>query len=86
MTLITTSCAVKKYIVSPAFYNSCSDLGLILVTNDITTRRSGASALGAALIDFHKYDAPLETVEPKLDPEKKFRRMYLSLFIAKGKI
>jgi hypothetical protein len=85
MTLITTSCAVKKYIVSPAFYNSGSDLGLILVTNDITTRRSGASALGAALIDYHKYDAPLEAVDPKLDPEKKLRRMYLSLFEAKGK-
>jgi hypothetical protein len=27
------------------------------VTNDITTGRSGASALGAAMIDYHKYDA-----------------------------
>ena len=85
LTLIATSCAVKKYTVSPAFYNSGSDLGLIMVTNDITTRRSGASALGAALIDYHKYDAQLEAVDPKLDPEKKFRRMYLSLLESKGK-
>jgi len=85
LTLIATSCAVKKYTVSPAFYTSGSDLGLIMVTNDITTRRSGASVLGAALIDYHKYDAPLEAVDPKLDPEKKFRRMYLSLFESKGK-
>jgi len=83
--LLTTSCAVKKYTVSPAFYTSGSDLGLIMVTNDITTRRSGASGLGAALIDYHKYDAPLEAVDPGLDPDKKFRRMYLSLFESKGK-
>ena len=41
--------------------------------------------MGAALIDYHKYDAPLEAVDPKLDPEKKFRRMYLSLFEVRGK-
>lgn len=83
--LLTSSCAVKKYSVSPGFYTSGKDLGLILVTNDITTRRSGASGLGAALINYNKYDAPLEAVAPKLDPEKKFRRMYLSLFESKGK-
>lgn len=83
--LLTFSCAVKKYTVNPSFYSSGSDLGLIMVTNDITTRRSGASVLGAALIDYHKYDAPLEAVDPKLDPDKKFRRMYLGLFESKGK-
>ncbi len=83
--LITFSCAVKKYSVSPAFYTSGADLGLIMVTNDITTRRSGGSALGKAMIDYHKYDAPLKAVDPKLDPDKKFRRMYMSLFESKGK-
>jgi hypothetical protein len=83
--LLTFSCTVKKYTVSPSFYSSGSDLGLILVTNDISTRRSGGSVLGKTLIDYHKYDAPLEAVDPVLDPEKKFRRMYLSLFESKGK-
>jgi len=83
--LLTSSCAVKKYSVSPGFYTSGKDLGLILVTNDITTRRSGGSVLGRAMINYHKYDAPLEAVDPGLDPEKKFRRMYLSLFESKGK-
>jgi hypothetical protein len=83
--LMTFSCAVKKYSVSPGFYTSGSDLGLILVTNDITTRRSGGSVLGKAMINYHKYDAPLEAVDPGLDPDKKFRRMYLSLFESKGK-
>lgn len=82
---ITFSCAVKKYAISPAFYSSGSDLGLIMVTNDITTRRSGGSAIGKAMIDYNKYDAQLEAVDPELDPEKKFRRMYLSLFESKGK-
>jgi len=85
MMLILSSCAVKKYAINPAFYSSGSNMGLILVTNDITTRRSGGSVLGKALIDYHKYDAPLEAVDPGLDPEKKFRRMYLSLFESKGK-
>ena len=83
--VMTFSCAVKKYTISPAFYSSGSDLGLIMVTNDITTRRSGGSVLGKALIDYHKYDAPLQAVDPKLDPDKKFRRMYLNLFESKGK-
>jgi len=83
--LLSTSCAVKKYTVSPGFYTSGKNMGLILVTNDITTRRSGGSALGKAMINYHKYDAPLEAVAPGLDPEKKFRRMYLDLFESKGK-
>ncbi len=83
--IMTFSCSVKKYTVNPSFYSSGSDLGLILVTNDITTRRSGGSAIGKALIDYHKYDAPLEAVDQKLDPERKFRRMYLGLFESKGK-
>lgn len=83
--LFVFSCAVKNYTVSPDFYTSGSDLGLIMVTNDITTRRSGGSVMGKALIDYHKYDAQLAAVDPKLDPEKKLRRMYLSLFESKGK-
>lgn len=71
--------SIVRYATQP------EDLGLVLVINDITTRRSGGSALGKAMINYHKYDAPLEAVDPKLDPEKKFRRMYLSLFESKGK-
>jgi hypothetical protein len=85
MVLLTSSCAVKKYTVSPGFYTSGKDLGLILVTNDITTRRSGQSALGAAVTRYDKYDAQLQAVDPGLDPEKKFRRMYLDIFESKGK-
>ena len=85
MVLLTSSCAVKKYSVNPGFFTSGKDMGLVLVTNDIGTRRSGQSALGAVVTKYDKYDAQLQAVDPKLDPGKKFERMYLNLFKSKGK-
>ncbi len=83
--LLTSSCAVKKYTLEPGFYSSGSDLGLILVKNDISTRRSGQSVLGAAVTNYTKYDTQLQAVDPKLDPERKFKTMYSNLFESKGK-
>ncbi|MDT8402529.1 MAG: hypothetical protein RQ743_12610 [Bacteroidales bacterium] len=85
LALITCSCAVKKYTLEPAFYSSGSDLGLILVKNDISTRRSGQSVLGAAVTNYTKYDGQLQAVDHKLDPERKFKTMYSNLFESKGK-
>jgi len=85
LALIACSCAVKKYTLEPAFYSSGSDLGLILVTNDISTRRSGQSVIGAAVTNYTKYDGQLKAVDHKLDPERKFKTMYSNLFESKGK-
>ena len=83
--LLTSSCAVKKYTLEPGFYSSGTDLGLILVKNDISTRRSGQSVLGAAVTNYTKYDTQLQAVDNKLDPERKFKTMYSNLFESKGK-
>ena len=83
--LISSSCAVKKYTLDPGFYSSVSDLGLVLIKNDISTRRSGQSALGKAVTDNTKYDTQLTAVDSKLHPEKKFKTMYSNLFESKGK-
>ena len=83
--ILTSSCGVKKYSVNPGFYSSKSHLGLILITNDIGTRRSGQSSLGMATTNYNKYDTQLQAVDSKLNPEKKFKRMYFKLLESKGK-
>ena len=83
--IIMTSCAIKKYTISSDFYSSGSELGLLQITNDIGTRRSGQSAVVLATTNKNKYDEPLMAVDPRLDPEKKFMRMYLDIFKSKGK-
>jgi hypothetical protein len=83
--LIASSCAVKKYTLDPGFYSSGSDLGLVLIKNDISTRRSGQSALGMAVTNNTKYDTQLKVVDPKLHPERKFKTMYSNLFESRGK-
>lgn len=83
--ILASSCAVKRYTLDPGFYSSGSDLGLVLIKNDISTRRSGQSALGMAVTDNTKYDSQLKVVDRKLHPERKFKTMYSNLFESKGK-
>ena len=83
--LLASSCGIMKHSLDPGFYTSGKTMGLILVTNDISTRRSGQSALGMVTTKYDKYDKQLQAVDTRLDPENKFKRMYSNLFESKGK-
>jgi len=83
--LIFSGCTVKKYVLSPEFYSSGSNVGLIVITNDISTLRSGQGALDKALTRMDKYAMQLQTVKPKLNPESQFKDLHLSLLKSKGK-
>ncbi|HUX59125.1 MAG TPA: hypothetical protein VMV77_19295 [Bacteroidales bacterium] len=74
LVLFFSGCAVKKSILSPDFYSSESKLGLILITNDIGTTRSGNQGLlDMALTQGNKYTNPLHRVEPEINPENQFK-------------
>jgi hypothetical protein len=84
--LLTSSCAIKKYALSPDYYSSESKLGLILVTNEIGILQSGQrGAIDVLLTKGNKYKEPLEAVDKKVNPKNKFEKLHMGLLKLKGK-
>jgi len=84
--ILTSSCAIKKYALSPDFYSSESKVGVILVTNEIGILQSGSrGALDLLLTQGKKYKEPLEAIDSKVNPKTKFEKLHLELLKSKGK-